>query len=85
VLLLKFLLSGVGTLTVVPCKALPLLLPLIISHLLALVVNHYSAIHKLLEIGVGGCHELELQSIMKSLEEKTLLVLVISNIIRSIP
>ena len=61
--LLKGLLR-VGVWTSVASRGLPLKPPLLGFHLLALIVNHNSAVHKHLEIGVCIGHKLELQTVI---------------------
>ena len=81
--LLRALLQ-VGTLAGVACRCLSLKpLPFGI-HLLALIVNYNSAIHKSLKVGVGVGHKLKLKTIIQTLEKTTLLISIISHLIRSI-
>ena len=77
-------LLGIGTWADVASKNLPLKPPLLGFHLFVLIVNHNSAVHQRLKVRVGVGHQLELQAIIKSLEETTLLLLILSYIIRSI-
>ena len=77
-------LLGISTWASVASRSLPLEPSLLSFHLLALIVNHDSAIHQRLEVRVGIRHQLELQSIIESLEETALLILVIYHIIRSV-
>jgi hypothetical protein len=63
---------------------LPLEPSLLSFHLLVLIINHDCAIHQRLEIRISIRHQLELQSIIESLEETALLILVICHIIRSV-
>jgi hypothetical protein len=81
--LLKTLL-GIGTWAGVASRSLPLKYPLLSFHLLAFIVNHDSAVHQRLKVRVSVGHQLELQSIIKSLEEMALLLLILSYIIWSI-
>ena len=81
--LLKTLL-GIGTWASVTSRSLPLKPPLLGFYLFALIVNHDSAIHQRLEVRVSIRHQLELQSIIESLEEMALLILVVRYIIWSI-
>ena len=81
--LLKTLL-GIGTWAGVASRSLPLKSPLLGFHLFVLIVNHNSTVHQGLKARVGVGHQLELQSIIKSLGEATLLLLVLSYIIWSI-
>jgi hypothetical protein len=53
-------------------------------HLLALTVNHNSAIHERLEVGVCIGHQLKLETIIQTLQKKMLLISIISHLIRSI-
>jgi hypothetical protein len=53
-------------------------------HLLALVIHHNSAVHKCLKIGIGIGHQLQLYTIIQSLQEAALLITVISHLIWSI-
>ena len=62
----------------VASRSLPLKPSLLGFHLLALIVNHNSAIHQGLEIRVGVGHELELETIVQPLEKETLLLVVLS-------
>jgi hypothetical protein len=74
--LLKTLL-GIGTRACVASKSLPLKPPLLGFHLFTLIVDHNSAVHQGLKVRVGVGHQLELQAIIKSLEETVLLLLVL--------
>jgi hypothetical protein len=53
-------------------------------HLLALTVNHNSVIHEPLEVGVCIGHQQKLKTIIQTLQKKTLLISIISHLIRSI-
>ena len=66
--LLKALL-WVSMVASVASKGLSLKSHLLSVHLLALIVNHNSAIHQGLEIRVGVGHELELETIVQHLEK----------------
>ena len=81
--LLKTLL-GIRTRAGVASRSLTLKPSLLGFHLFALIVNHNSAVHQGLKVRVGVGHQLELQAIIKSLEETVLLLLVLSYIIWSI-
>ena len=61
--LLKTLL-GIGMRAGVTSRSLLLKPPLLGFHLFALIVNHNSAVHKCLEIGVCIGHKLELETII---------------------
>jgi hypothetical protein len=50
-------------------------------HLLALVVHHDSAVHKRLKIGISIGHQLQLQSIIQSLQKMALLIIVVGHLI----
>jgi hypothetical protein len=77
-------LMGIGTWACVASRSLPLKPPLLGFHLFTLIVNHNSAVHQRLKVRVCVGHQLELQAIIKSLEEMALLLLIISYIIWSI-
>jgi hypothetical protein len=68
----------------VAARRLPLELSLLCIHLLALVVDDNSAVHQFLEARVGVAHQLQLQSIIQTLQEETLLVRVPGHLIWSI-
>ena len=68
----------------VAARRLPLELSLLCIHLLALVVDDNSAVHQFLETRVGVAHQLQLQSIIQTLQEETLLVRVPGHLIWSI-
>jgi hypothetical protein len=53
-------------------------------HLLVLIVNHNSTNHERLEVGVRVGHQLELETIIQTLQKKTLLISIISHLIQSI-
>jgi hypothetical protein len=53
-------------------------------HLLALVVHHDSVVHKRLKIGISIGHKLQLYSIIQSLQEAALLIIVIRHLMWSI-
>jgi hypothetical protein len=53
-------------------------------HLLVLVVHHDSAVHKRLKIRISIGHQLQLQSVIQSLQEAALLIIVISHLMWSI-
>jgi hypothetical protein len=74
----------IGALTSVVSRGLSLKPPLLSFHFLAPIVNHNSAIHQCLEIGVGVGHKLKLETIIQPLEKETLLVSIICHLIRSI-
>ena len=77
-------LLGISTWVSVASRSLPLEPSLLSFHLLALIINHDCAIHQRLEVRISIRHQLELQSIIESLEETALLILVIHYIIRSV-
>jgi len=68
----------------VGARRLPLELPFLCVHLLVLVVDDNSAVHQFLETRVGVAHQLQLQSIIQTLQEETLLVRVPGHLIWSI-
>jgi len=68
----------------VAARGLSLELSLLCVHLLALVVDDNSAVHQFLETRIGVAHQLQLQSIIQALQEKTLLVTVPGHLIWSI-
>jgi hypothetical protein len=70
--------------TSVAARCLPLNLPLLSIHLFALIVNHNSAVHKFLEAGVNIGHQLQLQAIIQSFQETTLLVRILGYFTRSV-
>ena len=74
----------IGTWTSIAPKGLSLKPPLLGLHFFALIVNNNSAVHQRLKIGLGIGHKLELQTIIKTLEKMTLLISIISHLIRSI-
>ena len=74
----------IGVWTSITSRGLSLKPPLLGLHLLALVVNNNSAIHQCLKIGVGIGHKLELQTIIQTLEKTTLLISIISHLLRGV-
>ena len=81
--LLKALL-WVSMVASVASKGLSLKSHLLSVHLLALIVNHDSTIHKCLEVGISVGHKLELETIIQSFEEAILLLVIISYFIRGV-
>ena len=74
----------VGALASVASRGLSLKPPLLSFHLLALIINHDSVIHKCLEVGVGVGHKLKLETIVQSFEEAILLLVIFSYFLRSV-
>jgi len=68
----------------VAAQRLPLELSLLCVHLLALVVDDNSAVHQFLETRLGVAYQLQLQSIIQTLQEEALLVRDPSHLIWSI-
>jgi len=68
----------------VAARRLPLELSLLCVHHLMLVVDDNSTVHQFLETTVGVAHQLELQSIIQSLQKEALLVRVPGHLIWSI-
>ena len=68
----------------VAARRLPLELPFLCVHLLTLVVDDNCMVHKFLETRISVAHQLQLQSIIQTLQEKTLLVRVPGHLIWSI-
>jgi len=68
----------------VAARRLPMELPFLCVHLFALVVDDNSAVHQFLETRVGVAHQLQLQSIIQTLQEEALLVRVPGHLIWSI-
>ena len=58
--------------------------PILSFHLLALIINHNSAIHKCLKVGVGVGHQLQVETIIQTLEKAMLLISIICHLIRSV-
>ena len=81
--LLKALL-WVGTLSSVASRGLSLKSPLLGIHLLALIVNHNSAVHQCLEVGVGVGHKLKLKTIIQPFDETILFLVIINHFLRSV-
>ena len=74
----------VGVRTSITSRGLSLKPPLPSLHLFVLIVNNNSVIHQRLEIGVCIGHKMELQTIIQTLEKVTLLISIISHLIRSV-
>ena len=81
--LLEALLRIGARMSITP-RGLSLKPPLLSLHLFALIVNHNSAIHQRLEIGVCIGYKVELQTIIQTLEKVLLFICVISHLIRNI-
>jgi len=74
----------VGAQTSMTSNDLSLNPPLFGLHFLALIVNYKSVIHERLEVGVCIGHKLELETIIQTLKQATLLINIISHLIQSI-
>jgi hypothetical protein len=74
----------IGTRAGVAYKSLPLELPLLGIHLLALIVDYNSTVLQSLEARIDIGHQLQLKTIIQSLQKAMLLVRVFHHLIRSI-
>ena len=83
VLLLEALLR-IGARTSIAPRCLSLKPPLLGLHVLALIANNNSVIHQHLKIGICIGHKLELQTIIQTVEKATLLISIISHLIRCV-
>jgi hypothetical protein len=68
----------------VATRRLSLELPLLEVHFLALVIYHNGTIHQFLETGILVGHQLQLESIIQSLQETTLFVRIPGHLSRGI-
>jgi hypothetical protein len=68
----------------VATRRLSLELPLLEVHFLTLVIYHYGPIHQFLETGILVGHQLQLESIIQSLQKTALFVRILGHLSRGI-
>ena len=74
----------IGARTSIASRDLSLKPPLLGLHLFALIINNNGAIHQCLEIMVCIGHKMELQTVIQSLKEVILLLVIISYFIQGV-